>query len=409
VLAGKQLNIDCILENIIKSQDEYLIIDYEWFFDFYIPYDFLLYRSILDLYCNYHADIKGLGSFVDLCSEMGISASAIDVYSRMNNRFIDYVYDVSNGYNSIKSQYAKEKLDVQGIFKSDRNTACLYLDVGEGFSEDNVRLNEVLESKSDELIENKIEYDLSEVSELKQIRFDPMTGACFVKINSIIADNTIDLMESIKDMGSDAINNGNGEFIFISDDPQLVFVLDSDVSKLVISYCILPLDAGLVGALKDYNKARDKRENSLRNLVDSFNIDACLYYDVGMGFTEERKLINELKISDYCDNKKIVLKYDLSGIDGIKKLRFDPMTIRGLVRINSVRGNDSIDLVWDKKELKMNAINLENNEFLFFTDDPQFIFPVSFDISNLVIEFCITPVSMTSVDNISKRIRKCRW
>ena len=400
VMAGKQLNIDCILENIIKSQDEYLIIDYEWYFDFYIPYDFLLYRSILDLYCNYHADIKDLGSFVDLCSEMGISESAIDVYSRMNNRFIDYVYDNSNGYNSIKARYAKDKLDVQGIIKSDRNTACLYLDVGEGFSEDDVRLNEVVESKPDELIENIIEYDLSGVSGLKQLRFDPMTGACFVKINSIIADDTIDLMGNITDMGSNTINNGNGEYIFFTDDPHLLFAFDSDISKLTVSYCIFPLESSFISFFQDYIKIRDGREQNLIDSIEAYNINACLYYDVGMGFNEELKIVSPIGISDYYDYKKIVLKYDLSEINGIKQLRFDPMEMSGLVRIDSVRANDSIDLKWDEKEAGTYSVSFENDEYLFFNNDPQFIIPMDIDVKSLVIEFCIAPVSITSCEKM---------
>lgn len=402
VASGKQLNIDCILENIIKTGHDNQIIDYEWFFDFYVPYNFLLYRALLDLYCNYYSDIKALGSLVDLCKSMGISEAEIDEYSRMNSKFIDYVYDNENGYNSIKAGYAKDKIKILELIEEKKNTACLYYDIGEGFSENNIICTEVVESKKDEQIENEIVFDLSGISGIKQLRFDPMIGAGFVKINHITFDNGFDLFNNRVDIDSDLIECSNGEFLFLSDDPKLVFKVDSDISKLIVSFSVLPIDNRAIAVVGKYVDEHNKCLSSFKE----YSIDSCLYYDVGEGFSELDKMVKPIDIPDFQDYKEITLKFDLSDVSGIKQLRFDPMTKAGFVKINSIIINNEIEVLTKDLTYSPESVALDGNNVLFFTNDPQYTFNVGTCIYEIVIKMCVVPLNDLTIEALSGHITK---
>ncbi len=50
--------IDCIPSNILVDEASWYVLDHEWFFDFPIPVDFLIYRGIISLICRLQISIQ---------------------------------------------------------------------------------------------------------------------------------------------------------------------------------------------------------------------------------------------------------------------------------------------------------------------------------------------------------------
>ncbi len=395
VLAGKSINIDCVLENIICTDSECVVIDYEWFFDFYIPYDYLLYRAVWALYCNYSSYMNELWSFTELCDILGISKGKIDIYARMNDNFNDYVYNGILGYNSIKKKYSKVKTNIIDILYTSKHSACLYYDTGEGFNEKDIIITDYDYSQYHDCKIITLTYDLSFTNDIKALRFDPMIHCGIVKIDSIAADSDQDLSEHLISVNSESVGLENDERLFFSDDPCYVYDVDNDIKSLTVRFYVIPLESSVLDIIVNY---RTKLQSLHKNTV-------TLYYDIGDGFNEADAINNEIEHTEYCGNKEITLEYNLTGISGIRRLRFDPMSTGGIVKIISITADDSISLEGQREYISPDSIALEDGYTLFSTDDPQIVYKVDSDIKRLSIRFSITPID----NEILGKIRDREW
>lgn len=82
-------NIDMSFQNLFKRNEAYIIIDYEWCFDFPIPVKFIKWR-ILHLLTT-TANMKSLAQNYDIYARYGINVDEQKKYSTMQNNFYLYV------------------------------------------------------------------------------------------------------------------------------------------------------------------------------------------------------------------------------------------------------------------------------------------------------------------------------
>lgn len=83
-------DIDMILENIIVSSDgTWQLIDYEWTFDFPIPREYVLYRTLVYLYNS--SKISYMIKWNRALSWAGISEEQEKIYKRMEKNFQRYI------------------------------------------------------------------------------------------------------------------------------------------------------------------------------------------------------------------------------------------------------------------------------------------------------------------------------
>ncbi len=84
-------NIDSILSNFIRSADGGLVcLDYEWVFDFPVPLEYLMYRTIFYYYSENVHYIKM--SEPELWAEFGLPEAKIQIFRRMDDHFQQYVH-----------------------------------------------------------------------------------------------------------------------------------------------------------------------------------------------------------------------------------------------------------------------------------------------------------------------------
>ena len=83
-------NIDLIFSNIfVSDKGEFIVIDYEWVFDFDMPKDFIITRALVEFSSKFPLEIqKYIGSF----------DKYKDIYFSMEENFHNYVFDINKEY-----------------------------------------------------------------------------------------------------------------------------------------------------------------------------------------------------------------------------------------------------------------------------------------------------------------------
>lgn len=96
-------NIDLLFSNIIiDNQNNYHIIDYEWVFDFPIPLNYIVFRSIFAFWSSNKTKLKDFISEKELYKICNISNSEIKSFYKMENNFQYYVTGHKNKEDLIK-------------------------------------------------------------------------------------------------------------------------------------------------------------------------------------------------------------------------------------------------------------------------------------------------------------------
>lgn len=106
----KSTNVDLIFSNmkLIPSGDIYCF-DYEWVFDFLIPYEYMIWRMAHYLYEKYRAYLMWDISKAEFLNQVGISKDDSDVYESMEKHFLAYVYGEYRKEDYVKN-YRKSAL-----------------------------------------------------------------------------------------------------------------------------------------------------------------------------------------------------------------------------------------------------------------------------------------------------------
>lgn len=103
----KYTNVDLIFSNLkLTSDGQLYCFDYEWVFDFLIPYEYVIWRSASQLYKKYMIYLKNRISKSDFFSEIGLLKENCVIYERMENNFHTYVY----GNEDYLKNYRKSSL-----------------------------------------------------------------------------------------------------------------------------------------------------------------------------------------------------------------------------------------------------------------------------------------------------------
>lgn len=204
-------DIDLVPENVIVSGSGEYVTDYEWVFDFPLPVDYVVYRAIRTY--MYSGGKRNALLQYDLYERAGITSEIRNIFDYMESNFQKYVkgsrVTAAELYEDIgKPVYYVEELMELGRRNEQQYLPIVYLDYGEGFSED----NKIVYKRYDR------RYEIELTQDIKRVRFDPRSMACVL--------TGIRLCGCMIDEHSPEIS-GNGEWygtelVFKTDDPQLI-------------------------------------------------------------------------------------------------------------------------------------------------------------------------------------------
>lgn len=100
-------NADLIFSNFKIDRGGQLVnFDYEWVFDFPIPYEYVLWRAVYQLYDKFAAYLLPQISKEEFVTKAGIKREHLSVYQKMERKFGEYVCGV-NGEEKYISHYEK--------------------------------------------------------------------------------------------------------------------------------------------------------------------------------------------------------------------------------------------------------------------------------------------------------------
>lgn len=213
------LNIDMAFDNIIRDESDgsYKIIDYEWVFPFNIPIKFVIYRAVLAFYTRNASAMKDIIDLGEIYGCFDITDSETIIFDHMNEAFNAYVYGGQDGYNSSVIAYKKEVYDVKKLLPEENLFLQVFLNDGTKYLEGRAITNHVIGKRV------KMDIPFEFTQKVSEIRVDPLNVSCVLKNLQVKVVTKENDEYEIKEYQHNAIITKDNDFIFVSEDPQLIF------------------------------------------------------------------------------------------------------------------------------------------------------------------------------------------
>ena len=222
-------NVDMIFTNLAYS-DGWNVLDYEWTFDFPIPVDYVVYRSIR-YYIEDSADDELKAK--NLYEILGMTAKEVEVYERMEHSFQRWIAGEKLSLIGMYSIFGGNNIHFEEAIGNARllvrpERVRLYFDLGRGFNEkDTVFVN----AKRDE--NNTISFDAELPQGCRALRVDPGDFTCMLRLVSLRLNN-IEVEKYL--VNGIAINNH--VVLYDTADPQVILEYAPGGSALHMEYTL---------------------------------------------------------------------------------------------------------------------------------------------------------------------------
>ena len=105
--AFKIANIDSILSNFVKVNDDIYCIDYEWVCDFDIPVNYIVYRTVIYLYNDKAGVLSRRIGLDDFLEKFGFESSKLEIYNQMEECFQQYVHGEKRKFSYLQNYNKK--------------------------------------------------------------------------------------------------------------------------------------------------------------------------------------------------------------------------------------------------------------------------------------------------------------
>lgn len=269
-------NIDLIMDNIYQIGQEYVIIDCEWVYPQWIPISFIMWRALNELYSKH----EGLRQKVEQNQFM----KEFEIDEEMDRVFRCWSEYFAQEYVGVKQKIKLAKqmvpISLDEIHQSEKRksmvTMSLYIDKGQGFSEES-KLYKDVSIKDGKF---RVEFDIPNESNISSLRFDPVEDeiiTCFVE--SVSA--------GVEIIGSNATRNDEDNHqVFDCLDPQYYLKKTDDVVNVDISgeICI-------------------KDGSSLKNEIEQGNI---FWHKINLQLSLEQKELNTINLGLKRENEELI-------------------------------------------------------------------------------------------------------
>ncbi len=223
------MNIDLICDNVFCQDDEYIIIDCEWIFDFLVPVEFVVWRAINELYSK-HIVLERLIPKREFYTHYSITMQD-------EKNFMEW--GIHFAYEYVKSDSVREKackevpVSLKKVYKeylekeiSQGNISipvqeCFEFDMGNGFEKGNRICGEITQVGE----QFKIELAVPKKAMGKLIKWNPAQYPCSIFLTK---------SEGFEIVGHNAYKVQEKEFEFLLGDAFFYFKMDKDCSEIVM-------------------------------------------------------------------------------------------------------------------------------------------------------------------------------
>lgn len=261
------LNIDMAFDNIIRDESDgsYKIIDYEWVFPLNIPIKFVIYRAVLAFYTRNASAMKDIIGLEEIYGCFDITDSETIVFDHMNEAFNAYVYGGQDGYNSSVIAYKKEVYDVKKLLPEENLFLQVFLNDGTKYLEGRAITNHVIGKRV------KMDIPLEFTQKVSEIRVDPLNVSCVLKNLQVKVVTKENDEYEVKEYQHNAIITKDNDFIFVSEDPQLIFqnCWENQLKMIKIRFTIKEAglqDNPMLVALSEIKNQMNQMETQMRKV-----------------------------------------------------------------------------------------------------------------------------------------------
>lgn len=260
----KQSDIDMIFANIMCVDEKFVILDYEWVFDFLIPVDYILYRTALYYTSSRHQALEG--GALDLYELFQLDMAKLDCYDAMEQAFQSYITKNNTPLWKLYDTIGKDVLfpaeaceHYQGQKKVE--LVCYY-------GEELVSARQTVVRDRD----NRIRVTVAVKQGITALRIDPCDASCLIAIDKIYwnedENNTIGY-------GINGASTDNRFAVVDHTDAQiLIGELDkiTDLQTITVCYYIDTIHKSLADALtqlmQQYNEERFEGVNRVLKIQE---------------------------------------------------------------------------------------------------------------------------------------------
>ena len=229
-------DVDMIFSNIILNNEKWCIIDYEWCFEFPIPVEYILYRAIH--YYVYTKEERKVLIDKGIFNLLEKKEKYVPQYVQMEKKFQTYIEgDVASCVSLYKTMGAgtyniQYLMSVSSPEYTGKNLE-IYLDQGNGFSQDCVLIQNAENLGNDEY---KLFIPID--AKVTQVRIDPVNCRCIVhllELNVYYLDDTTNSAYSF--MNHNGLEIGEHEYAFNTLDPWFwINLQDREIKCIEMRY-----------------------------------------------------------------------------------------------------------------------------------------------------------------------------
>lgn len=178
---GTVNDIDLVLNNIIVDGDKWKVIDYEWTFDFPVPFEYIIFRML-----HYYIETNNSRSDIKIDNVVSISDADKKTFLKMEENFQNYVKGKHVPLRALYETIGKNTINAVAISQSLSRQAKVYKDFGNGYSEEEaVLIPAVVEDDGNFSLKFNVE------DGVKKYRIDPCEEGCALKINELLVNNRL--------------------------------------------------------------------------------------------------------------------------------------------------------------------------------------------------------------------------
>lgn len=318
-------NIDLIFGNIIIN-DWWNIIDYEWTFNFPVPFHFILYRAI-NIFMMQSARTEELRK-LNLMKIFGIKVEEIEIYNKMEENFQRYVSGNHFTLDKIAENLPCNCINVRRLAgERFHDRVQVFFDKGQGYSEEN---SIYVKCKREN---NKYKFELTDIEDdIRTIRIDPIEKSCFISDTNITDQNN----EKINYV-TNGIQETEQIIYFKENDPQIIIPkLYKELKKIQIEFICNYFDKDVAEKMFEIYKRREKdfrqkkeelqrKEEELQQKKGELQQKKEELQQKQKELCEKGKVIDNLChiLKNSILGKYLIKKYDINfGKDGEKNENF---------------------------------------------------------------------------------------
>jgi len=211
----KVANIDLIFGNIfVDENDEFVLIDYEWVFDFEVPKSYVVWRS-LAIFAAYHsAEMKKYNDLIYKNNQE---------FLKLDDSFSSFVHGESRKY-FLAPKVGKNanfiNLDKNETIVNSGYFTQLFIDQGNGISEESsIRLPVSENAELQEFI-----FELSNYENITNLRLDPLNDSCVIEIEKLsLTKHDGTELDLVPNVVTEVCSHHGKSYFFDAHDPQIYF------------------------------------------------------------------------------------------------------------------------------------------------------------------------------------------